>query len=98
MENVPLLFVSPPFPVHELVVVTMPDDVRNTDAHPAPRRQLVIVLAGQFEIETTDGDRRMFAPGDVALFEDTTGLGHVTRVLKAPASFVAVSLASSALT
>jgi len=51
------------------------------------------VLDGEFEIETTDGDRRRFAPGGVALFEDTAGRGHVVRVSKGPASFVAVSLA-----
>jgi hypothetical protein len=96
-ENVPPVFVSPPFAVEALVFVTMPDDVDTTVAHPAPRRQVVIVLDGEFEIETSDGDRRTFSPGGFALFEDTTGRGHVTRVLRSPASFLAAPLAESTL-
>ena len=49
--------------------------------HPAPRRQYVITLAGQMEIETGDGTIRRFGPGDVMLAEDTTGRGHITRVV-----------------
>jgi uncharacterized cupin superfamily protein len=49
--------------------------------HPAPRRQYVITLAGQVEIETGDGTVRRFGPGDVMLAEDTTGRGHITRVI-----------------
>jgi hypothetical protein len=95
--NVPPVFVSQPLPVEPLVFVTMPDDVSSTVPHPAPRRQLVVVLDGEFEIETSDGDRRTFSPGGFALFEDTTGRGHVTRMLRTPASFLAVPLADSTL-
>ena len=49
--------------------------------HPAPRRQYVVTLAGQVEIETGDGTVRRFGPGDVMLAEDTTGHGHMTRVI-----------------
>jgi hypothetical protein len=49
--------------------------------HVAPRRQYVITLAGQVEIETGDGTIRRFGPGDVMLAEDTTGRGHITRVV-----------------
>ena len=49
--------------------------------HPAPRRQYVITLAGQVEIEAGDGTVRRFGPGDVMLAEDTTGHGHITRVI-----------------
>jgi hypothetical protein len=49
--------------------------------HPAPRRQYVITLAGQVEIEIGDGTIRRFGPGDVMLAEDTTGHGHITRVI-----------------
>jgi len=48
--------------------------------HRAPRRQYVVTLAGQVEIETGDGTVRRFGPGDVMLAEDTTGRGHITRV------------------
>jgi hypothetical protein len=49
--------------------------------HNAPRRQYVITLAGQVEIETGDGTVRRFGPGDVMLADDTTGHGHITRVV-----------------
>jgi len=49
--------------------------------HPAPRRQYVITLSGRVEIETGDGTIRSFGPGDVMLAEDTTGRGHITRVV-----------------
>ncbi len=51
------------------------------DWHPAPRRQYVITLSGQWEIECGDGTARLFRPGDVMLAEDLTGQGHVSRVV-----------------
>jgi hypothetical protein len=50
------------------------------DWHPAPRRQFVIILAGQLEIGLGDGSKQVFGPGDARLVEDTTGQGHTTRV------------------
>jgi hypothetical protein len=52
-----------------------------SDFHPAPRRQYVVTLSGQVEIETGDGTIRRFGPGDVMLADDTTGRGHITRVV-----------------
>jgi hypothetical protein len=49
--------------------------------HPAPRRQYVITLSGAVEIETGDGTVRRFGAGDVMLADDTTGRGHITRVV-----------------
>lgn len=51
------------------------------DWHPAPRSQYVVTLSGQGEIEAGDGTVRRFGPGDVMLAEDTTGRGHITRVV-----------------
>ena len=51
------------------------------DWHPAPRRQFVIILAGQLEIGLGGGGKQVFGPGDARLVEDTTGRGHTTRVL-----------------
>lgn len=51
------------------------------DFHPAPRRQLVIVLAGGIEIELADGQKRQFGPGQMFLADDTTGQGHITRTI-----------------
>ena len=50
------------------------------DWHPAPRRQFVIMLAGQMEIGLADGSIHHFGPGDVLLAEDTTGNGHTRRI------------------
>jgi len=47
----------------------------------APRRHYVITLAGEIEIEVGSGDTRRFGPGDVLLAEDTTGEGHIVRVI-----------------
>ncbi|MBI4610473.1 MAG: hypothetical protein HY726_15860 [Candidatus Rokubacteria bacterium] len=63
------------------------------DWHPAPRRQYVITLSGQVEIEIGDGTVRRFGPGDVMLAEDLTGRGHTTRVVGTqPRVYVAVPL------
>ena len=91
-ENVPPLLLSAPLPAEFVVFVTTPNDLRDTRPHPAPRRQLVFVLDGEIEIETSDGERRTFPPGGVVLVEDTVGSGHMTRVSKGRASFVAVPL------
>ncbi len=60
------------------------------DWHPAPRRQYVIVLAGQLEIGFKDGTMRRMNPGDATLAEDLTGSGHTTRVVSATPAVTAV--------
>jgi len=47
--------------------------------HNAPAKQFVIVLSGTMEIESGDGEKRLFKPGNILLVEDTTGQGHKTR-------------------
>ena len=47
--------------------------------HRAPRRQYVINLSGETEIEIGDGTKRRFGPGDILLAEDTSGQGHISR-------------------
>jgi hypothetical protein len=51
------------------------------DWHPAPRRQIVIHLEGQLEIELRDGTVHRFEPGSARLMEDVAGTGHLTRVV-----------------
>ena len=51
------------------------------DFHVAPRRQFVITLAGEYEIELEDGSVHRYGPGHVTLAEDLTGKGHITRVV-----------------
>ncbi|MFC2060093.1 hypothetical protein ACFLTZ_03230 [Chloroflexota bacterium] len=49
--------------------------------HNAPRRQFVITVEGEGEIEVGDGTKRRFRPGDILLAEDTAGRGHISRVV-----------------
>ncbi len=49
--------------------------------HNAPRRQYIINLDGAVEIETGDGTKRVFGPGEIVLAEDTTGRGHLSRAV-----------------
>jgi len=63
------------------------------DWHPAPRRQFVITLSGQGEIEISDGTKRRFGAGAIMLADDTTGRGHITRVIsKEPRLYVMIPL------
>lgn len=52
------------------------------DFHNTPRKQYLLLLDGEIEIETSDGDKRVFKGGDVLLLEDTVGKGHQTRNLQ----------------
>jgi hypothetical protein len=54
---------------------------RVNDWHTAPRRQYVITLSGRGEIEVAGGKKISLEPGHIELAEDTTGKGHITRVM-----------------
>ncbi len=58
------------------------------DWHNAPARQLVIVLDGVIEVETTDGERRQWQTGAAFLPADVTGRGHRTRCIGGPVRLV----------
>ena len=47
--------------------------------HTAPRRQYVITLSGESEVEFGDGTKIRLYPGHILLAEDTTGQGHISR-------------------
>jgi len=49
------------------------------DWHPASRRQLVVTLSGESEIELEGGRKIRLGPGHILLAEDTTGQGHISR-------------------
>ena len=51
------------------------------DWHNAPQRQYIVILEGGLDIETGDGTRRVFGPGDILLAEDLTGQGHISRAV-----------------
>jgi hypothetical protein len=64
------------------------------DRHPAPRRQYLVTISGSWEIEASQGVKRVFKAGDVMLADDTTGEGHISRVLGGePHIFMTVPLA-----
>jgi hypothetical protein len=66
------------------------------DWHPAPYRQLHIYLSGEIEAETSDGEIRRIGAGDIALVEDTSGVGHRSRVVgSTDVVIAAVKLADS---
>ena len=50
-----------------------------SDFHNAPRRQYVVMMSGDMEVEIGDGTKRRFGSGDVLVAEDLTGKGHITR-------------------
>ena len=51
------------------------------DWHPTPLRQIYFILSGELEGTVSDGETRRFKAGSIVMVEDTTGKGHVTRVL-----------------
>ncbi len=58
------------------------------DFHNAPRRQLVIPLDAEVEVEAGDGSTRRIGPGEVLLADDLTGQGHKSRFRPAGASML----------
>ena len=76
----PDLLLSKPFPAAAAAFLTFPRGWSGT-WHVTPRRQLMVVLSGLIEVEMSDGSVRRVGPGTVGLLEDTSGQGHVTRVV-----------------
>jgi hypothetical protein len=51
------------------------------DWHCAPQRQYILMLDGEIELETSDGEKQRFRGGDILLVEDISGRGHRTRTV-----------------
>ena len=49
----------------------------------------VFCLAGELEVQVSDGMVRTFGPGSVVLVEDMEGRGHVSRVVGTERVFMA---------
>ncbi|MEJ6981444.1 hypothetical protein WG906_13330 [Pedobacter sp. P351] len=77
----PIGYLSGKFPVKDLIFRQVLPDY-DYEFHTAPDRQFIILLDGEIEIETSLGEKRRFAAGDVLQLEDVTGKGHRTRNLK----------------
>ena len=82
-----------PLPVRGAAFRRVVEEVPDGQPHCAPRRQLIVHLAGEVEIVTSDGERRVMGPGSVVLAEDLTGRGHVTRTLSGgPRAYLQIPL------
>ena len=51
------------------------------DWHPTPKKQTFFFLSGEMEVQVSDGEVRRFSAGSIVLVEDTSGKGHISRVL-----------------
>ena len=49
--------------------------------HNAPAPQFAINLTGYLQVELSDGMKHKIGPGDLVYLEDTSGKGHITRLL-----------------
>ncbi|MFF2555397.1 hypothetical protein ACFVUS_30635 [Nocardia sp. NPDC058058] len=50
----------------------------DSEPHPAPARQWVVMIRGTIAVTTSAGDQRVFGPGDLVLAADIEGRGHST--------------------
>src|SRR5690348_11566579 len=66
---------SPVLPAQSTMVTEMPEGLYQ-DWHPASRRQLLIVLSGTLEVETSDGTKHRCSSGEVFLADDVGSRGH----------------------
>ncbi len=71
---------SEPVPVTSVQFSRSSPDYFN-DWHPAPRRQYVVTLAGEAEVEIGDGTTIRLHPGHILLAEDLDGQGHISRAV-----------------
>jgi hypothetical protein len=85
----PAVAVSTRFPASDVAFATIPAGYVS-DWHSAPRRQYGVLLAGAFEIETGDGEKRTIPSGSILLLEDDSGQGHRTRVVGQEAVVIAL--------
>ena len=70
-----------------------PAEYFSNDYHNAPRRQYIVILSGEAQVETADGSARRFFAGDVIVAEDLTGHGHISRGLgREPRMSIAIPL------
>ncbi|HVT71029.1 MAG TPA: hypothetical protein VHF26_25005 [Trebonia sp.] len=77
----PPIFVSAGTPAKQAVYLFLPAGYEG-DFHPAPRRQFMTLVSGLLECSVSDGESRVFRPGNTQLVEDTQGKGHATRALE----------------
>jgi hypothetical protein len=95
LESVDYAPPAPPFMVSELrpathYIFAVAPSGWFGDWHPTPRRQINLYLSGEVEVRVSDGEIRRFGAGSIVLVEDTTGKGHVSRVVSSSENVVAM--------
>ena len=78
-------------PAQSTMLTEMPKGL-DQDWHPASRRQLVVVLSGRVEVDTSDGSRKSRSSGEMFLADDAGSRGHRTRTIGGPARVLFVHL------
>ena len=78
-------------PAQSTMMTEMPEGLYQ-DWHPASRRQLLVVLSGTLEVETSDGRKHRCGSGEVFLADDVGSRGHRTRTIDGPARVLFVHL------
>jgi len=68
-------------PAPSAMILNETDAGHQYDWHNAPKKQWVITLQGEIEVQLRDGTARRFAAGSVLLADDLTGSGHATKVV-----------------
>jgi|SRR5437660_7836896 len=61
----------------------------SSDWHPSSARNMFFVLSGEWEVTASDEETRRFPAGSALLVEDTTGKGHLSRVISPTDSLAA---------
>ena len=79
IEQVEVAPTAGPLPLTNLRAVSY--SPAKVEWHRAPARQFAINLTGEIEAEVSDGTKQRIGPGDLVFLEDTTGKGHITRLL-----------------
>ena len=90
IEGAPPIGVAGPYPAERVAFLKIPDGWSDS-CHPSPSRQYVMVLSGEAEFTTSDGEVRVFGKGEAFLLEDLTGKGHGSR-FAGQGGFVAIQV------
>jgi quercetin dioxygenase-like cupin family protein len=87
----PSLYTTETFPVSQFLFLVIPQGWYG-DWHPAPHKQLMILVSGEVQTTVSDGEVRHFKQGDVVLLDDTSGKGHITQTMDGNAVFAVAQL------
>jgi len=86
IDQVPLMFHGVPDEVSAAVKTSDAYLARGAPGmfetwHNANRKRYIVVISGEAEVTTTDGEKARLVPGRLYLAEDLTGKGHTFRVI-----------------